>query len=79
MTKLPAAERPLSDAQRQVLDSAPLGELVEAKAWLLARGQAVTPRSVAAAVLATRERQRNAPAKAAKAQELLAKRSQKEK
>jgi len=65
MTK--PAERPVSEAQREVLDSAPLGELAEAKAWLLARDQAVTPRAVAAAVLADRERQGNAPAKAAKA------------
>jgi hypothetical protein len=68
MTKLPAAERPLSDAQREVLRNAPLDEIAKAKAWLLARGQVVSPRSVAAAVLASRERQCNAPAKAAEAQ-----------
>ena len=67
MTKIPAAERPLSDAQREVLDTAPLDELVDAKAWLLARGQGVTPPAVATAVLDARQRALSAPAKAAKA------------
>jgi hypothetical protein len=67
MTKIPAAERPLSEAQREVLDTAPLAELTDAKAWLLARGQAVTPPAVATAVLDARQRALSAPAKAAKA------------
>lgn len=66
MTKLPAAERPLSDAQSEVLDTAPLDELVDAKAWLLARGQGVTPPAIATAVLDARQRALSAPAKAAK-------------
>jgi hypothetical protein len=67
MTKLPAAERPLSEAQREVLDTAPLAELTDAKAWLLARGQAVTPPAIATAVLDARQRALSAPTKAAKA------------
>jgi hypothetical protein len=67
MTKVPAAERPLLDAQREVLDTAPLDELVDAKAWLLARGQGVTPPAVATAVLDAHQRALSAPAKAAKA------------
>jgi hypothetical protein len=67
MTKPPAAQRPLSDAQREVLGNAPLDELAKAKAWLLARGQAVTPRSVATAVLDARQRALSLPVKAAKA------------
>jgi hypothetical protein len=65
MTKISAAERPLSDVQREVLDTAPLSELVDAKAWLLARGQGVTPPAVATAVLDARQRALSAPAKAA--------------
>jgi hypothetical protein len=68
VTKVSAAERPLSDRQREVLGAAPLAELTEAKAWLLARGQGVTPPAVATAVLAARERALSAPAKAAKAE-----------
>ena len=67
MTKISAAERPLSDVQREVLDTAPLSELVDAKAWLLARGQGVTPPAVATAVLDARQRALSAPVKAAKA------------
>ena len=67
MSKVPAAERPLSDTQREVLDTVPLAELADAKAWLLARGQAVTPPAVATAVLDARQRALSAPAKAAKA------------
>ena len=67
MTKVPAFERPLTDRQREVLDTAPLAELTDAKAWLLARGQAVTPPAVATAVLDARQRALSAPAKAAKA------------
>jgi hypothetical protein len=67
MTKISAAERPLSDVQREVLDTAPLSELVDAKAWLLARGQGVTPPAVATAVLDARQRALSAPTKAAKA------------
>jgi hypothetical protein len=67
MTKIPAAERPLSEAQREVLDTAPLAELTDAKAWLLTRGQGVTPPAVATAVLDARQRALSAPAKAAKA------------
>ncbi len=67
MTKISAAERPLSDVQREVLDTAPLSELVDAKAWLLARGQGVTPPAVATAVLDARQRALSAPGKEAKA------------
>jgi hypothetical protein len=67
MTKVSAAERPLSDAQREVLDTAPLDELVDAKAWLLAHGQGVTPPAVASVVLDARQRALSAPVKAAKA------------
>ncbi len=69
MSKIPAAERPLSDAQSEVLDTAPLAELSRAKAWLLARGQGVTPPAVATAVLDARQRALSAPAKAAKAKQ----------
>jgi len=67
MTKIPAAERPLSEAQREVLDTAPLAELTDAKAWLLAHGQGVTPPAVASVVLDARQRALSAPVKAAKA------------
>ena len=66
MSKIPAAERPLSEAQREVLDTAPLAELTDAKAWLLTRGQGVTPPAVATAVLDARQRALSAPTKAAK-------------
>jgi hypothetical protein len=66
MTKPSAAVRPLSDAQRDVLGNAPLDELADAKAWLLARAQVVSPRSVATAVLDARQRALSAPTKAAK-------------
>ena len=68
MTKIPTAERPLS-TQREVLErelfrspSSP-----DAKAWLLAHGQGVTPPPVATAVLDARQRAFSAPAKTAKA------------
>ena len=67
MSKVPAAERPLSDAEREVLDTAPLAEPTDAKAWLLGRGQGVTPPAVATAVLDARQRAFSAPAKTAKA------------
>ena len=67
MSKIPAAERSLSEAQREVLDTAPLAELTDAKAWLLARGQGVSPPAIATAVLDARQRALSAPAKAAKA------------
>jgi hypothetical protein len=67
MSKIPAAERPLSETQREVLDTAPLAELTDAKAWLLAHGQGVTPPAVASVVLDARQRALSAPVKAAKA------------
>lgn len=69
MTMPLIAEKPFSDAQREVLDTAPLAELVAAKAWLLAHGQGVTPPGVAMAVLHTRQRALSAPTKAAKAEQ----------
>ncbi|MDA8040137.1 MAG: hypothetical protein M0Z69_13495 [Actinomycetota bacterium] len=57
--------RPLSDAQQDVLDTAALAELAGAKAWLLERGQHVTPRAVASAVLTARQRAAAAPKKEA--------------
>jgi hypothetical protein len=69
MTKIPAAERPLSDRQREVLRNAPLDELANAKAWLLAHRQGVTPPAVASVILDVRQRVLSAPAKAAKAEQ----------
>lgn len=51
-------DRPLADDLADVLATAPLEELAEAKAWLLARGQPVTRPAIATAVLGARARER---------------------
>jgi hypothetical protein len=67
VSKLPASARPLTDAMAEVLATAPLAELQEAKTWLLSHGQGVSPPALANAVLQARQRVETAPRKAAQA------------
>jgi hypothetical protein len=69
MTKLPATERPLSDAQREVLKTAPIAELNDAKLRLLALSQYVTPPAIASIVLDSRAHRQASTAKAKRLRE----------